>query len=161
MSNPSNKGNGKTFKWLLEHVSYKGDDCLKWPFAMDNAHGRGRLGYLGKHYWAHRLMCILAKGKPPTPKHQTAHSCGNGNKGCINPQHLSWKTNAQNQLDRRKHGTQMGAKGNRAKLTQEQIAEIRRLQGIETQFSLAERFGVKRGCIEYWQRTTHNPVPPG
>lgn len=161
MNSPPSKGHGNNFKWMLQHVSYQGDDCLKWPFSIDENYGRGRIGYNGKIYWAHRLMCILAHGNPPTPKHQTAHSCGNGHKRCINPRHLSWKTNSQNQSDRRKHGTQKGAKGNRAKLSIEQIAEIRSLRGIETQFSLAARFGVKRGCIEYWHRTTHDPAPPG
>lgn len=155
------QGRGKGIQWIREHLSFDGDECLPWPFSKDQHYGRGRVGYEGKIYWAHHLMCILAKGPAPSPKHQTAHSCGNGHNGCVNPRHLSWKTNSENQQDRRRHGTQLGAKGSRATLSYSEIAEIRRLKGLETQVSLAQRFGVARGCIEYWQRSTHDPAPPG
>ena len=145
--------------WLLSHVAYTGNDCLKWPFS-GNWNGRGHLGWNGKIVKAHRLMCILAHGEPPTPKHQAAHNCGNGHLGCVNPNHLEWKTNSENQRDRRRHGTHHGGKGSRAAIPLQAIDEIRRLKGIETQLSLAKRLGVSRGCIEYWQRSDHAPAPP-
>lgn len=50
-------------------------------------------------------MCQKAHGDPPSPKHDAAHSCGRGHEGCVNPNHLSWKTKKQNQADRITHGT--------------------------------------------------------
>jgi len=106
-------------------------------------------------------MCELVKGPAPSDNHQAAHNCGNGSGGCVNPKHLEWKTNQQNQLDRRAHGTQTGAKGSRTSFTPQQIEQIRKLKGRVPQLALAELLGCKRGTIEYWQRSTHAPTPPG
>src|SRR6185312_1870651 len=81
----ANRGKGKTFQWLLDHMGHHGDACMPWPFSKDGRVGRGGLTYRGKSYWAHRLMCELAHGAPPTPKHQAAHNCGKGHYGCVNP----------------------------------------------------------------------------
>lgn len=132
--------------WLRAHANYASDECLIWPFSRIPK-GYGQLGI--RRTYAHRFMCELVNGPPPTPKHQTRHDCGNGHLGCVNPRHLSWATNSQNQLDRRRHGT---AKVPRKRLTAEQVEEIRRLKGIETQASIASRLGVKTACVEYWQR---------
>lgn len=147
------------YNWLLARTGFVGDECLIWPFCRDGRVGRGRLGVGGIQYWAHRLMCELAHGKPPSPKHQARHSCGNGHLGCVNPKHLSWATNSENQSDRRQHGTQKGAKGSRATITPADIAEIQAKRGIETQMSMAKRLGVSLGCIQYWQRINRAPVP--
>jgi len=152
-----NKGNGKGIRWIREHLDHRGDDCLLWPYSKDSRVGRGMLGYNGQQWWAHRLMCTLAHGEPPTPKHQTIHTCGNGHLGCANPRHLRWGTNAENQKDRRKHGTHKGAKGTRTRLTDDQIAEIRRKE--KTQVQIAKDFGISLGCVQYWQRHDRPPVP--
>ena len=151
MAAPKNKGQGKTIKWLMDHVAYQGDECLPWPFAKDGRVGRGMLGYLGKRYWAHRLMCILAHGEPPTPKHQAAHNCGKGHYGCCNPRHLEWKTNSANQLDRRANGNMLrNPHGNRGGLSKEQIDGIIALKGKMAQTKIAAKFGVSLGCVQYW-----------
>lgn len=149
-------------KWLLEHVGYQGDECLFPPFRASQG---------GYHYFmadsvvqsAHRWMCEQAKGPPPSPAHHAAHSCGRGDQGCLNPNHLDWKTNSQNQLDRRAHGTAKGGKGNRWKLTPEKVAEIRAQKGKEAIKSLADRFGVKDATIrqilafKIWRTGTYAP----
>lgn len=148
---------GEAMAWLLAHVPHKGEACLIWPFSC-NWDGYGQIGLQrGVVRKAHHVMCRLAHGKPPTRRHQASHSCGNGHAGCVNQEHLSWKTNSENQKDRRRHGTHLGAKGARTQLTAAQVAEIR--SRGEAQTALAARFGVSRGCIEYWQRTTHDPFP--
>lgn len=157
----SKKGDGEAFKWLDANKSHSGDECLAWPFSKDPYYGRGRLGWNGKEYWAHRLMCELVHGPAPADKPQAAHNCGNGSGGCVNPKHLEWKTNADNQRDRRAHGTQAGAKGSRTRFTPQQIEQIRRLKGRVPQLALADLLGCKRGTIEYWQNSTHAPTPPG
>lgn len=156
----SKKGQGKAYQWVLAHQNYAGDDCLPWPFAK-NWDGYGMFGYLGKQRKSARFMCELVNGPPPTPKHQAAHSCGNGNKGCMNPRHLSWKTASENQLDRRLHGTSKKSGNPRRRLTIPQIEEVRRLKGVVSQLDLARRFSVTRSVIEYWQKTSHDPKPLG
>jgi DNA-binding transcriptional regulator YiaG len=151
------KGNGKGIRWIREHLAYRGDDCLPWPYSKDARVGRGMLGYNGQQWWAHRLMCTLAHGEPPTPKHQTIHICGNGHLGCTNPRHLRWGTNAENQKDRRRHGTHKGAKGTRTRLTADQIAEIRKRE--KPQVQIAQDFGISLGCVQYWQGHDRPPVP--
>lgn len=155
----SKKGQGRAYQWIVAHQNYAGDDCLPWPFGK-NWDGYGHFGYMGKLLKSARFMCTLVNGEPPTPKHQAAHSCGNGNKGCMNPRHLSWKTASENQLDRRLHGTFKKSGGPRRKLTVAQIDEVRRSKGLVSQVKLAKRLGVTRSVIEYWQKTGHEPVPP-
>jgi len=132
-------------------MGHHGDACLPWPFSKDGRVGRGGLTYRGKSYWAHRLMCELAHGAPPTPKHQAAHNCGKGHYGCVNPKHLEWKTNSQNQIDRAKNGNALrNSHGPRGGLTSEQKAEIISLKGKMTQTAIATKFGVSLGCVQYW-----------
>lgn len=143
MSNPVTKGKGKAITWMRAHLDYQGEGCLPWPFSRDPHVGRGRVGFNGKMYWANRLMCILAHGEPPTPGHETAHSCGKGHEGCVHPQHLSWKTKSGNQLDRRKHGTHVTSRhGWRGKLTPREVIEIRSLKGYQTQVEIAKMFNI-------------------
>lgn len=146
------RGNGKTIIWLRANARHEGDNCLTWPFSIDPQNGYGRLGYLGKMYWAHRLMCELAHGVPTTTKHEVAHSCGRGHEGCVNPRHLSWKTRSENQRERRLHGTHGKGDGPRCRLTPEQASEIRQLRGIKTQAELAAIYGVSWQNIGMIQR---------
>jgi len=156
MAAPLNKGKGAGIAFLRSLIGHTGDECVIWPFAK-NHKGYGQLGYEGQSYKANRMMCELAHGKPPSPEHQAAHTCGNGHLSCVNPNHLEWKTNFENQMDRVEHGT-MPKKGRQRRiLTPEQIEEVRALKGKMAQYDIAKRFGVKPGCIEYWQ--SHNKPP--
>lgn len=146
---------------LLAHVRHKGEDCLIWPYSRDDkGYGQVSIGG-GKIKKAHRVMCEIVNGSPPTSKHQAAHECGNGHLGCFNPRHLKWKTNSENQKDRRKFNRHWGSKGARTPLSIAQIEEMRRLKGIESRVSIAKRMGVKRGCVQYWQTHDRPPVPAG
>lgn len=83
---------------LLESlVGHRGDACIEWPFSR-NRHGYGQTYYCGEVMGAHRVMCILDHGEPPSPSHHAAHSCGKGKDACINPSHLRWAT-AQENID--------------------------------------------------------------
>lgn len=88
--------------WVLAILPYDGDDCLPWPYARDKD-GYGIATIDGKARRAHRYICLLSYGEPPTPKHETAHSCGNGHLGCVNPRHLRWATCLENQRERWVH----------------------------------------------------------
>lgn len=148
---PKNKGKGKAATFLIALMGHKGDDCITWPFAKDSRIGRGMLGYNGKHYWAHRLMCELAHGPAPTDRPQTAHSCGNGHKGCVNPNHLSWKTAKENGQDRVAHGTQHHAGwGKNGRLGPIKTAELKSRQGKQTAVATAKEFGVSLTLVQYY-----------
>lgn len=142
MRQPVNKGKGAAIQWLRAHVGHVGADCLQWPFSTSRGHAN--LSLNGKVLKACRLMCEFAHGNPPTPKHEAAHSCGRGHLGCINPQHLSWKTRTENQHDRREHGTagKAGWSHVRYKLTIEQVAEIRAIGPSKTKEELGRIFNV-------------------
>ena len=71
------RGNGPKLRWIEAHVSYTGDDCLAWPFAVNERLGRGTLSVNGKVDYAYRYMCKLAHGEQPADKPYAAHECGN------------------------------------------------------------------------------------
>lgn len=145
--NSGNRGKGAGIAWLRARVNYRGDDCLPWPMNIDTRVGRGRCGYNGKLYWAHRLMCILAHGEPPTSKHQAAHNCGNGHLACRNPRHLEWKTNQENSIDRETHGN--GRKPGGKRMPAEVLARLKSRKGKQTQVATASEFGVSLSLVQY------------
>lgn len=150
-----NKGKGKAAAWLHAHVGHAGTGCLIWPFAIDDK-GYGMLGHNGGHYKAHRFMCIFVRGEPPSRLHEAAHSCGNGNKGCVHPRHVSWKTGSQNQLDSVLHGTGKKPGGPRRKLTAAMVAKIKTLKGKKTQRAVGAMFGVHAETIgKVWRGHAH------
>jgi hypothetical protein len=138
----------KALDFLHSHVNYDGDGCLTWPFARVPA-GYGNFKCGDKGGYAHRYMCKLVNGPPPTPKHEAAHSCGRGHLACVDPRHLSWKTRSENQKDRTRHGRANRGTGRAGprKLTPSQVLEIRSLYGNVTNADLAARFNVSRGTI--------------
>lgn len=152
------KGKGAALQWLRDRVSYAGDDCQIWPFNK-NENGYGTLGVEGEIHKAHRFMCTLAHGSPPSDTHQAAHACGN--RGCVNPRHLSWKTRSENEADKKLHGTVGKPRGSRTKLSAADVAFIRASKGTITCETLAAQFGLSRAGILYWWYSTHEPRPPG
>lgn len=75
----------------------------------------------------HRLVLLTFIGEPPTPKHHASHI--NGNPSDNRLVNLCWKTAKENDLDKDLHGTrQNGIKHGMAKLTDEDVIEIRRLR---------------------------------
>ena len=92
-------GAGESFIW--RHVGHHSQDCLIWPHSLCTA-GYPSCMIGGKIMLAHRFMCQIAHGAPPTRNYHAAHSCGN--RKCINPEHLSWKTGSENQMDRPAQG---------------------------------------------------------
>lgn len=141
------RGKGAGVDWLRQHVSYEADTCLIFPFyrAPD---GYGRVGFMNRSVYPHKLMCEFAHGPKPGIGYEVAHSCGNGSGGCTNPRHLSWKTKSDNRRDSNLHGT--GARnlgGNRGRLTPDQVMQIRGLKGKKTQHDIAVMFGISAPSV--------------
>ena len=141
------RGKGKIYAWLREHVAHTSQNCLKFPFYISPKLGYPLFGLNGKMTYAHRWMCEQKNGPAPTTKHEAAHTCGNAHMGCVNPNHLEWKTRVENAQDRKRHGNYNIPTGRRFALRPEQVEEIISLKGAESQFDLAARFGVSRQTI--------------
>lgn len=132
-------------KWVEAHKDYPGDDCLIWPFhrtpdgyASWNVNKRGTK--------VHAFMCQHKNGPKPSPRHHAAHECGNGRRGCVNPNHLSWKTPKENEGDKKRHGTvARGENHGMAILTEERAKAIRCAPG--KQRDIAAQYGVAQGTV--------------
>ena len=143
MASMGTTGRNEARLWLMGHVAYRGDDCLEWPFSKIRGYGQLTIGK-NKIRKAHRLMCELAHGSPPSPKHEAAHSCGNH--GCVNPKHLRWKTRAESQAEsvamgRYYRSGRVGAEG------RDRAIQIRALKGRLSQNKIAEKFGVTHSTV--------------
>lgn len=127
-------------------LPYDKDDCLIWPYSTSR--GYGQMWVDGEAVVVSRHLCEAILGPAPTPKHDAAHSCGNGKRGCVTAGHLSWKTRPDNSADKLMHGTHnRGERHSMAKITELQATEIRGLKGKETQTSVAARFGISRDNV--------------
>lgn len=140
-------------------LNHEGDECLIWPFSK-TGHGYGRMfSSDGETTIVSRRACEARHGKPPTPKHHAAHSCGNGHLGCVSPRHVSWKEPLENSRDMIAHGTALKkARGEGhplAKLSESDVREIRARRGERTTKEVAEHYGVKPETIKaiYSRRT--------
>lgn len=132
---------GDAQRYFRDHVlSYEGDDCLVWPF-FRKEDGRGMMSGGDRPILVHRQVCIEAHGPPPSDEHEAAHLCGNGHLGCVNKRHLAWKTKLENRADTKIHGTWGW------KLTEPEVKEIRRLEGVVAASELADRYSVDPSLI--------------
>lgn len=132
-------------------LRHEGPECLLWPYAR-NTQGYGimhaRDGVITKA--VHRRLCTEIVGPPPSPKHEAAHSCGNGHLGCVAKKHLSWKTKSENQMDRVEHGTHArGGRCWRAAITEETVRKIRAMQATHSQRATARLLGLNRKTVEH------------
>lgn len=131
-----------------EVISFQGDECLTWPFAK-HVNGYGKIVVNKKQKTVSRLVCEIIHGQKPTEKHEAAHSCGNGHLGCVNPNHLSWKTPKENQADRILHGTSnRGSRHGRAILNEIQVLQIYDLKRSYSHELIAAVFGVDKRRVD-------------
>lgn len=125
---------------MLKHIEYilalpDTDQCIPWHMSLRNGYGQVR--YMKRTWYVHRLSCALHTGHCP-PDMEAAHSCGN--RACINPKHLSWKTRVGNQHDRITHGTHTrGENHGMSRFTEQDIlsirADMRKYQAIADDYS--------------------------
>lgn len=123
-----------------------------------NAKGYGNFRYKGKSWRLHVAVWVVNDGPVPLGM-VVCHTCDN--RICGNRRHLFLGTNADNSADMREKGrSAVGEKNGSAKLTAEQVLEIRLIHsaGDATLPELGERFGVSRhniGLIVRRKRWSH------
>lgn len=123
------------------------DQCVEWR-GPHNTEGYGVFKARGDHR-AHRVSYERAHG--PIPSGQLVrHTCDNP--PCVNPRHLLLGTDADNNHDmmqRRRNRQPRGEDQGSAKLTTEQVREIRRryaLGGISQQ-ALGNEYGINQRTV--------------
>lgn len=135
---------GAATAFIVKACAYDGDDCLIWPYGQ-SAYGYGWYGQRGQGgNNAHHYVCETVYGSPSTEMH-AAHECGN--RLCVNPKHLAWKTPIENEADKERHGTKMkGERHHMAKLSASDVAKIRQQIGRPSP-AVAKEFGVAKSTV--------------
>ena len=137
------------------NVDRKGpDDCWPWKLGQDNG-GYGWMGWRGELARAHRVAWALTHNDGVMPTAKVLHSCDN--RPCCNPAHLRTGTQAENMADMKERGGRKGvltgAENGRAKITAEDVQEIRsRLRNGDVQQSIANDYGLEQTTISSIKR---------
>lgn len=124
-----------------------------------NQSGYGLFYFRDQQMLAHRASWILFKGEIPIGMY-VLHACDNPR--CCNPDHLFLGTNKDNMQDMMQKGRGNKVRGSKigtAKLTEPQVAEIKRMLATSqlSQQSIAEIFNVSQVTIslisrgKYWK----------
>lgn len=140
--------------------------CLLWLQYVDNW-GYGRGTYLGIPLAAHRFSWLTHRGSIPDGM-KVCHRCDVPS--CINPDHLWLGTDSDNAADRNAKGRQSrgarhvaafmsdrwmearprGARHGNAKLTEQDIREIRSRGGLQRE--IAAEFGISQRTVSQIRR---------
>lgn len=130
---------------VVSRTSINSNGCWIWQGRLGKG-GYATLGIYGRKFWVHRLSFELFRGEIPR-KLLVCHTCDVP--ACVNPMHLFVGTCKQNLEDASQKGRmQHGATHIRAKLTEDDVASIRRArQNGDTQQAIADRYGVTRGNV--------------
>lgn len=130
-------------------------DCWEWMGGKRNK-GYGSFWLNGRHVVSHRLAWELTNGQIPDGL-MVLHKCDNT--GCCNPSHLFLGTHHDNMDDMVKKGRQARwvKRTNispSAKMTTDQVLEIRSLKGSVSQRKLADMFGISQAAV--WKILSNN-----
>lgn len=124
-------------------LRYADNDCLIWPYSI-GSHGYGQININCKVHAVHRLICEKAHGVP-SKNLEAAHSCGN--RKCVNPSHLSWKTSAGNHEDKYSHKTDNHSVMNWVRKLNNNIAdEIRENKTLSIK-KTAMKYGISNSSV--------------
>lgn len=123
-------------------LNTKSNTCLLWPYATTRGYAQMQFGE--KLDYVHRVVCERTHGKRPSKKHEAAHSCENGNVGCVNNRHVRWRTHQQNMQECTKWKRD-GINNGNVKLTEAQVKLIK--YSKKSSRVLASKFGVSNVAI--------------
>ena len=135
--------------WAKVDHSAGPDACWPWTATRIDK-GYGRIKVAGWYVLAHRVVWELTHGLIP-PGLQVLHKCDNP--PCCNPAHLFLGTNADNNADmvakgRARYVSRRGERNGRAKLTADQVLEIRRRSAAgDPAGALARLFGIAPSTV--------------
>lgn len=129
----------------------KTDDCWEWTGGLFSF-GYGSIKVVlepGRYQaqQAHRVSYELHHGPIPAGL-LVCHRCDNPI--CVRPDHLFLGTNSDNMRDMHAKGRanlKRGATNARAKLSEDDVREIRALAGTMPQRKIAARFGISQGQV--------------
>jgi hypothetical protein len=135
-------------KRFWQKVQIEGpDECWLWTAAKYN-NGYGVIHYEGRNQGAHRVSWQLHNRDIPSGM-CVCHKCDNP--ACVNPNHLWLGTVKDNMRDKSRKGHAGGERHPSARLTEEDVKQIRdtyvpysRTFGI---YALGRKFGVCAGHI--------------
>lgn len=134
-----------------DHVDSSGGPSTCWPWKPRHTlYGRVRIPGTGRNLSTHRVAWELTHGTPIPAGLWVLHHCDNPS--CCNPDHLYVGTHADNVADKVRRGRgwkPIGELHPSAKLTAQQVREIRARINTETRKSLAEEFGVSGALISH------------
>lgn len=133
--------------WLVSHLGFSSQECLLWPFKSRYKSGYGSVWIDGKLTGAHRAMLRLKTGDCPLGM-TAAHSCGV--KLCVNPNHLRWATQSENEADKKLHGTaQIGEGNGAAKLMAADVCKIKAMlfERLKSHREISEQFSISRRTV--------------
>ena len=134
---------------ILSRTRREGD-CHIWTRGKTGGwcggNSYGRLNFNGLGWLAHRAAYAAAHKIVPPAGVLVCHRCDRTL--CVNPAHLFLGTTKQNSEDMKAKGRhRYGERSCRAKLTQAQVDEIRRLRVGRTLKELGKQFGVSEMTI--------------
>ncbi len=128
-----------------KYIAVGSDGCWPWTSSV-NCNGYGKIS-VSRSTWtlAHRVSWELHHGAIPDGMF-VCHHCDNPL--CVNPDHLFLGSHEDNMRDMVEKGRSLsGERHNMAKLTNEQVTDIRSLAGAMPQAAIGARFGVSQGHI--------------
>lgn len=118
------------------------NSCWEWSASVNKRAGYGQFRLGSRMVYAHRVSWELHRG-PVADGLYVLHRCDN--RRCVNPGHLFLGTNDDNMADMVAKGRQArGQRHGSAKLTPDQVAEIRSLAGTMLHREIAALFGISK-----------------
>jgi len=138
--------NGEPLAWLQSALAERDRaECWDWPYSVNDM-GYGKLYHKGRLWYAHRLARAL-DGRPVPDGLFARHRCDRPI--CCNPDHMDVGTQKDNLGDMVRRGRALtGERNPQAKLTEEQVVEIRHLcaSGL-LQREVAALFGITQTTV--------------